>query len=59
MSTVVARTEDEINDLRNAVTERIDEGGSRYSGMSYEQGIDEALRWVFGETDDHPYFEEE
>ena len=53
----IARKEEEINDLRNAVAERIDEGGSKYSGMSYEQGIDEVLRWLFGETDEHPYAE--
>ena len=51
----VTRSDDEINDLRNAVGDRIDEGGSRFSGMSYEQGIDEVLRWLFGESDDHPY----
>ena len=54
----VTRSEDEINDLRNEVSERIDKGGSRYSGMSFEQGIDDALRWLFGETDDHPYRDE-
>ncbi len=54
----VARTDDEINDLRNDVAERINEGGSRFLGMSYEEGIDEVLRWLFGESDDHPYAEE-
>ena len=51
----VTRTDEEINDLLNAVDERIDEGGSRFSGMSYEQGISEALRWLLGQSDDHPY----
>ncbi len=51
----LARTDDEINDLRNDVAERIDQGGSRFPGMSYEQGIEEVLSWLFGESGDHPY----
>lgn len=54
----IARTDDEINDLRNDVAERIDQGGSRYPGMSYENGIDEVLSWLFGENEDHPYVDE-
>ncbi len=54
----VARTDDEINDLRNDVADRINEGGSRYPGMSYENGIEEALSWLLGESEDHPYAEE-
>ncbi len=51
----VTRTDDEINNLRNDVAGRIDEGGSRYPGMSYENGIEEVLSWLFGENEDHPY----
>ena len=54
----VTRSEAEINELRNEVAERIEKGGSRHSGMSFEQGIDDVLRWLFGETDDHPYHDE-
>ena len=27
---------------------------SRWPGMSYEQGVSQALRWVLGETDEPP-----
>lgn len=30
------------------------ENGSRYPAMSYEQGVAAALRWVSGDTQDHP-----
>lgn len=29
-------------------------GSSRFPGMTYEQGIREALEWVTGETEDYP-----
>ena len=32
----------------------IDEG-SQYAGMSYEEGIMEALRWVLGDTDNDEF----
>jgi len=54
----VERTDDEINDVLNDVSHRINEGGSRYPGMSYENGIEEALQWVLGKSDDHPYKDE-
>jgi hypothetical protein len=30
------------------------EGPSKWPGMSYEQGVDAALRWVMGWTDEKP-----
>lgn len=30
------------------------EGPSRYPGMTYEQGVDETLRWVLGFSDVSP-----
>lgn len=30
------------------------EEGSRYPGMSYEQGVEDALMWVIGQSDDEP-----
>lgn len=52
----LARTEGEVCELLNQVDEREWEGeGSRFPGMSYEQGIMEALRWVIGDTDEYPY----
>lgn len=36
--------------LRNVCTE-----GTQYAGMTYEEGIEEALRWVLGEIDEFEY----
>lgn len=54
----IKRTDQEIEDLRNAILPAMDSGQSKYGGMSYEQGIDETLAWLFGEQDDHPYNDE-
>ena len=48
---VIARTAKQIDE----VLAKIDETeASAYPGMSYEQGISEALRWVLGEQDEAP-----
>lgn len=45
------KTKDEIdNALRN-----VDTNDPKYFGMSYEQGIEEALMWVLGETSDEDF----
>jgi hypothetical protein len=44
-------TSDEIEEVIGNVTDQIAQGGSRYPGMSYEEGVDEALRWVQGNSD--------
>ncbi len=51
----LVRTEGEINELLNAVEDKIDEGGSRFRGMTYEDGIRDALMWAIGDQEDHPY----
>jgi hypothetical protein len=30
------------------------DNGSHYSGMSYEDGIQSAINWLIGDTDDSP-----
>jgi hypothetical protein len=30
------------------------EEGSKYPGMTYEEGVRAALEWVTGDVDDHP-----
>lgn len=39
------------------VREQIDKGGSRFPGMSFEEGIAAALQWALGDTDEIPYTE--
>lgn len=50
-------TEDEIQDQISEALAAQDEG-SRWPGMSYEQGVEAALRWAIGE-DDQPPMEDE
>ncbi len=49
------RMDGEVNELLNQVEMKINEGGSRFPGMSYEQGIRDALMWAIGDNDDYPY----
>ncbi len=51
----IVRTSDEIDDLLNEVAEAEDEGRTRFSGMTFEQGIAEMYRWLTERDADHPY----
>jgi hypothetical protein len=51
------RTRDEINDLMDKAAEGINEG-SRFPGMSYEEGIRAAIEWLTEENDEHPLDED-
>ena len=44
---------EEIYDLMNWAQEGVDQG-TRYPGMSYEQGILDALMWLDGSSDHNP-----
>lgn len=44
----------EINEVLNQCMEAEETGESRWRGMSYEQGVAAGIRWVLGETEDHP-----
>jgi len=43
----------EIDDCMDTAG-RVIEEGSKYPGMSYEEGVRAALEWVTGDVDDHP-----
>ncbi len=49
----IKRSGKEIEDVLDAAAEG-EESGTKWPGMSYEQGVLAALRWVFGESDDNP-----
>ena len=49
----VERQSKEIYDLMNWAQEGVDQG-TRYPGMSYEQGILDALMWLDGSSDHNP-----
>ncbi|MDF2915868.1 MAG: hypothetical protein K0S70_85 [Microbacterium sp.] len=52
-------TQDQIADAENRAQDIIDEGGSRWPGMSYEQGVVNAIRWMNGDTDEDPTRDED
>ena len=53
MTYQVKRSEQEIDDQRNAAAMGMD-GGSKVPGMSYEEGVSQALGWVLGDYSDAP-----
>lgn len=49
----------EIDKVVNDCHAQINKGGSKYPGMSYEQGITEAIAWLQGDSDQNPYAEDD
>lgn len=55
----IERTEEEIEEQVSRAYEQIEKGTTRYRGMTYEQGVQEALDWVTGVTEDEPLTEKD
>lgn len=49
----ITRSQKDIDDVMNWAVEGMAQG-TRFLGMSYEQGVDDALRWATGLTDERP-----
>lgn len=49
----IVRSTTEIDDLMNWAAEGID-AGSHYPGMSFEEGIQQAVDWLTGQSDENP-----
>lgn len=52
------RTRDEIEAVRARAAAQVNDGGSSWPGMSYEQGVENALAWAVGDIDDNPMEDE-
>jgi len=52
------RTQEEVDDVLDKCAEQTEQGTTKWSAMSYEQGVEAALRWVTGDTDDDPMEDE-
>lgn len=50
----LARGDDEINKVLDNANEGM-EKGSKYPGMSYEEGVEAVCMWLFGINNDHPF----
>jgi hypothetical protein len=55
---VTVRSREQIEELENWAVEGQGKG-TRYPGMSYEDGIVDTLNWLTGVTDTGPHEEEE
>jgi hypothetical protein len=57
----IMKTNKEIDEVLGEVAVQIGKGGSKFSGMTYEEGVDDALRWVQGDndSDEWPFGDEE
>lgn len=55
----IARSQEEIEGQLNEITDEQANGQSQWPDRSYEQGVDNALRWVLGWSDSPPMTEEE
>jgi len=55
------KTQNEMYEVIGRLLTQLEEGQTKYPGMSYEEGVDEALRWVMGNMDDGgwPFTEDE
>jgi len=49
------RDSDEVEQQFDEANAACAEGSNRYPGMTYDQGVRDALAWVLGESDDAPY----
>lgn len=45
--TTTEKTQQEIDSLEDLCKAQISKGGSKYSGMTYEEGILNVLDWLF------------
>lgn len=53
MTYTVKRSDEEIDTQRNAAAAGMDTG-SKVPGMSFEEGVSQALGWVLGDYPDAP-----
>lgn len=48
------RTQVEVDNVLGDCADSIDEGASKFPGMSYEEGVMAALDWILGNTNSPP-----
>lgn len=51
---MIEPTDDEIGEQLNHCSISADSGKSAYPGMTYEQGVDAAIMWMTGNSDEPP-----
>lgn len=51
---LLARTDAEIDGVLNLVGDQIDQGTTKFPGMTYEDGLRTGIDWITGLYDDNP-----
>lgn len=51
---MIEPTQSDIDTVLDKCSESQDIGESRYPGMTYEEGLRDAIEWMQGDADDHP-----
>lgn len=52
---IYPRSDSEVDEVQGWAVDAMDMPGmTRYPGMTYEQGIDAALAWITGQTNERP-----
>lgn len=54
MAYLIKRKADDIDNVLNMAVAWEDHGGSAVRGMTYEQGVIAAIRWITGDSEDSP-----
>ena len=50
----IVRTEQEVNQLLNECVEAEEMGTTKFPGMTYEQGLKDAIEWLCGDSSCYP-----
>lgn len=50
----IVRTDKEIDDVVDGAIKQATEFGTKWSGMSYEEGIEATIKWLLGHSDVNP-----
>jgi hypothetical protein len=50
----VRPTTEQIDEQLNKALDQMDKGGSKFFGMTFEEGVDQTIRWMRGEIEDAP-----
>lgn len=51
---LIVRTQDKIDELLSEISSIKNALGSKYPGMSFEEGLEQMYEWLTGETDENP-----
>lgn len=55
---MIKLTQVQIDEVLNECTQQEEKGGSRWPGMTFEQGVQATLEWVSGDRDVSPLVDE-